>query len=147
MRISCLVFVVAAFFSSGVFADDATEAAQVVNKWAQAFQSKDLASMLAFYAGDAQFWGTTSKELVVAPEGIRKYFETAFATITSPRVVVNEQKVNVISAGVVIIATTDEVSGSRDGKEFSSPGRTTWLIAKRGDAWRILQFHRSVVPR
>jgi hypothetical protein len=34
----------------------------------------------------------------------------------------------------------------RDGQHVSDRGRVTFVIAKRGDDWRIVHFHRSALP-
>jgi uncharacterized protein (TIGR02246 family) len=112
-----------------------------------AFEAKDLEGITKLYAPDAQIWGTGSKALVTSPDGVRRYFEQAFSTIGSPKVTVSEQKYHVLSDAVVTIATMDAVAGTRDGKEFTSPGRTTWVIAKRDGGWYIIHFHRSSVPK
>jgi hypothetical protein len=33
-----------------------------------------------------------------------------------------------------------------DGQRLTSPGRFTFVVARRGDTWLIVHFHRSAVP-
>lgn len=136
-----------ASLASVVWADASGEAALVVQRWSAAVNAKDLEGITKLYAPDAQFWGTGSKALVTSPDGVRKYFEQAFSSISSPKVTISEQDSHPISDKAVTIATMDTVTGSRDGKEFTSPGRTTWVIAKQDGGWHIIHFHRSSVPK
>jgi uncharacterized protein (TIGR02246 family) len=144
-----LVAAVALFASlaSVGWAGVSEDAAQVIQRWGAAFDAKDLDGITKLYAPDAQFWGTASKTLVTSRDGVQSYCEQAFSTIGTPKVTVTEQKYLVLSDAVVMIATMDAVAGTRDGKEFTSPGRTTWVIAKRDSGWRIIHFHRSSVPK
>ena len=41
---------------------------------------------------------------------------------------------------------SDALTGVREGKTISTTGRVTFVIAKRGTDWQIVQFHRSPVP-
>ena len=47
---------------------------------------------------------------------------------------------------VVAVSGLDQLTGVRDGNPFSTTGRVTFVIAKRGTDWQIVQFHRSPVP-
>lgn len=142
-----IVAFVALALSFNAWAGPAEDAGQVVQRWAAAFEARDLDAIGRLYAPEAFFWGTSSKTLVTAPEGVREYFERAFSATQSPKITVSEQKAMVLSDSLVAIVSTDAVAGTRDDKPYLSPGRTSWLLAKRGGEWKIVQFHRSSIPR
>jgi len=51
-----------------------------------------------------------------------------------------------LSESAVAVSGLDSLTGVRDGSTFSTAGRVTFVIAKRGADWQIVQFHRSPVP-
>ncbi len=122
------------------------EALGVVDKWAKAFVESDVDSIVKLYAPDALFFGTGSKTLVTTPEGIRTYFEQALLTNKPKSAVLGDHSVMVISDTTVVVTGLDAAGGVRDGKLYSADGRVTFVVAKRGDGWQIVHFHRSAKP-
>jgi len=49
----------------------------VLETWTKAFAASDVDGIVKLYAPDALFLDTSSKTVVVKPEGIRSYFENA----------------------------------------------------------------------
>jgi hypothetical protein len=47
---------------------------------------------------------------------------------------------------VVVVPGLDTHTSVRDGTPVSSPGRFTYVIAKRGSDWQIVHLHRSAMP-
>src|SRR6266487_4227033 len=80
------------------------------------------------------------------PEGIRTYFEQAFLRIKPPGANLGDHPVMVLSDTVVVVTGLDTITGVRDGAPFSSNGRVTFVVAKRGSDWQIVHFHRSAMP-
>ena len=119
---------------------------QVVEKWAAAFRASDVDTIVALYAPDAMFLGTGSRTVVRTTEGIRQYFERALLTDRPRGAVLESHSAMVLSDGAVVVTGLDTTTAVRDGKTISSPGRVTFVLARRGDAWKIVHFHRSPVP-
>ena len=51
---------------------------EVLPRWVQAFNARDLDRICGLYAEDAVLWGTFSASLIVSPQGVRDYFTHAF---------------------------------------------------------------------
>lgn len=122
------------------------EALAVVDRWAKAFVESDVDGIVRLYAPDALFFGTGSKTLVISPDGIRTYFEQALLTNRPKSAALGDHTVMVVSDTVVVVTGQDAAGGVREGKPYSADGRVTFVIAKRGDAWQIVHFHRSAKP-
>jgi len=122
------------------------DAMQVVERWAKAFTESDVDAIVKLYAPDALFFGTGSKALVTKTEDIRKYFEDALLRDRPRGASLGEHSVSVVSPAAVVITGMDLVTGVRDGKPTSSTGRTTFVVANRGQGWQIVHFHRSARP-
>lgn len=122
------------------------EALQVVEKWAAAFRASDVDAIVALYAPDAMFLGTGSRTVVRKTEEIRQYFERALLTDRPRGAVLESRSVMALSDGTVVITGLDTTTAVRNGKPISSPGRVTFVVARRGAEWQIVHFHRSSVP-
>jgi hypothetical protein len=83
---------------------------------------------------------------VVKTEGIRAYFENALLNNRPRGAKLTDYSVVVLSDNAVAVSGLDRLTGVRDGNTFSTTGRVTFVVAKRGADWQIVQFHRSRVP-
>lgn len=144
---SLAVLVMVAAVAEPARAAPETEALQVLSRWAAAFSASDVDGIVTLYAPDALFLGTGSRTVVSDPAGIRRYFEEALLTRRPRGAAVTSPSVRQLSPDAVLITGLDEVSGVNDGTPFSSPGRITFVIAKRDAGWQIVHFHRSAMPR
>ena len=81
--------------------------------------------------------------MLTTPE-IRQYFERALLTDRPRGVVFESRSVMALSDGAVVITGLDTTTAVREGRTISSPGRVTFVVAKRGAEWKIVHFHRSV---
>lgn len=122
------------------------DALAVVAKWAAAFNASDVDTIVGLYSPDAMFLGTGSRTVVLKTEEIRQYFERALLTDRPRGAVLESRSVMVLSDGAVVITGLDNTTAVRDGKTINSPGRVTFVVAKRGADWKIVHFHRSGVP-
>jgi uncharacterized protein (TIGR02246 family) len=122
------------------------DALDVVGKWAKAFTDSDVDGIVRLYSPDALFFGTGSQTLVTKTEDIRKYFEQALMNGRPRSASLGEHSVMVLSDTAVVVTGFDLVGGVRDGKTLAAVGRTTFVVAKRGDGWQIVHFHRSAKP-
>jgi len=139
-------FVLVAAIAAPAIAGPEEEAMQVVQKWAAAFNASDVDAIVALYAPDALFLGTGSRTVVLEPAGIREYFERALLTDRPRGARLLSHSLRVMSDTSVVITGLDETSMVRDGKTIASPGRVTFVVARRGADWKIVHFHRSGVP-
>jgi len=122
------------------------EALQVLEKWAKAFADSDVDAIVKLHASDALFMGTASKSVVTQTAGVRAYFENALLNNRPRGAKLTDYKLLELSDTTVAVSGLDLLSGVRDGNTFSTTGRVTFVIAKRGPDWQIVQFHRSPVP-
>jgi uncharacterized protein (TIGR02246 family) len=139
-------FVLIVALASPVLAGPEEDALQVVGKWAAAFRASDVDAIVALYAPDAMFLGTGSRTVVLKTEEIRQYFERALLTNRPRGAVLESHSVMALSDGAVVITGLDTTTAVRDGKTINSPGRVTFVIARRGAEWKIVHFHRSGIP-
>jgi uncharacterized protein (TIGR02246 family) len=146
MRELLIAVALLASLSSAAIAGPKEDALQVVDKWAKAFTASDVDGIVSLYAPDAIFLGTGSKTVVVAPEGIRKYFEQALLTNRPRGARLDSSSVMEVSDTAVVVAGLDTVTGVRDGTALTANGRVTFVLGKRGSEWKIVHFHRSAMP-
>lgn len=146
MRVMVFALAVTAAFAAPAMAGPEDDALQIVEKWATAFRNSDVDAIVALYAPDAMFLGTGSRTVVRRTEEIRQYFERALLTDRPRGAVLESHSVMTVSDGAVVITGLDTTTAVRDGKTISSPGRVTFVVAKRGREWKIAHFHRSAVP-
>ena len=132
--------------SSAAVAGPKEDALQVLEQWAKAFTDSDVDAIVKLHAPDALFMGTASKTVVVKAEGIRAYFENALLNNRPRGAKLTDYTAVVLSDTAVAVSGLDSLTGVRDGKAFGTTGRVTFVVAKRGADWQIVQFHRSPVP-
>jgi hypothetical protein len=132
--------------SSASVAGPREDALQVLEKWAKAFTDSDVDAIVKLHAPDVLFMGTASKSVVTQTAGVRAYFENALLNNRPRSAKLTDSKVVVLSDSAVAVSGLDLLTGVRDGSTFSATGRVTFVVAKRGADWQIVQFHRSPVP-
>lgn len=128
------------------FAGPRDEAIVVVERWFDAFTASDVDAIVELYAVDATFIGTSSRTVLTASADIRRYFEQALLNNRPRGATLGEHIAAELADGTVLVTGLDTTTGVRAGERVSTPGRVTFVIAKRGDTWRIVHFHRSALP-
>ena len=146
VRVWLGVVVITFAIASPALAGPEDDALQVVGKWAAAFNASDVDAIVALYAPDAMFLGTGSRSVVLKAEEIRQYFERALLTDRPRGAMLESRSVMTLSDGAVVVTGLDTTTATRDGKTISSPGRVTFVVARRGADWKIVHFHRSAMP-
>jgi len=131
---------------SNTHAGPQEDAFEVLQQWTTAFTRSDVNAITDLYTADAQFLGTGSKNVVTRPDDVRAYFEQALLNNRPRSATLNSYTASVLSDSVVIFSGLDTVTGIREGKQFSSSGRVTFVVAKQNNVWKIVQFHRSAMP-
>jgi uncharacterized protein (TIGR02246 family) len=146
MRLLLSVLTLLVSLSSAALAGPKEDALQVLEKWAKAFTDSDVDAIVKLHAPDALFMGTASKSVVVKTEGIRAYFENALLNNRPRTAKLTDFSALVLSDTAVAVSGLDALTGVRDGQTIRATGRVTFVVAKRGADWQIVQFHRSPVP-
>jgi hypothetical protein len=132
--------------SSASIAGPKEETLQVLEKWTKAFTESDVVAIVRLHAPDVLFMGTASKNVVTQTAGVRAYFENALLNNRPRSAKLTDYKLFELSESAVAVSGLDLLTGVRDGSTFSTAGRVTFVIAKRGADWQVVQFHRSPVP-
>ncbi len=112
--------------------------------WAAAYDSRDPQKILALYAPDAVFWGTSSPTLRDTPALIAEYFKNS-PSQPNARVELGDFKVRVwgdTAASTGSYTFTDQ----RDGQTVRRPARFSFVFHKQNDRWMIVDHHSSSVP-
>jgi uncharacterized protein (TIGR02246 family) len=132
---------------SAAAADSKSDALQIIDRWAKAFNASDVDAIVKLYAPNALFMGTSSKSVVTKPEGIRTYFENALLNDRPRGASLNSFESMVLSDDAVLVTGLDATTRVKDGTPISAAGRVTFVVAKRGADWQIVHFHRSAMPQ
>jgi uncharacterized protein (TIGR02246 family) len=127
-----------------VQADDRADVEAATGKWLAAFNRKSSTDIVALYAPDAVFFGTSSPVLRDSPELVRDYFKNI---ATAGDFVINMEEHRVQVFGKVAINTGFYVrTVMQDGKPVRNPARFTFVYEKRGGQWLIVNHHSSALP-
>jgi uncharacterized protein (TIGR02246 family) len=146
MRVLLCALAATGALASPAIAGPEEEALQVVQRWAAAFNASDVDAIVALYTPDAMFLGTGSRTVTRSTAEIRQYFERALLTDRPRGAVLESHSIVAPSDGTVVITGLDSTTAVRDGKTITSPGRVTFVLARRGTDWKIVHFHRSAMP-
>jgi uncharacterized protein (TIGR02246 family) len=141
----------AALFLLVAFAPWATAGQSVVaeidaatQRWISAFNRKSSADIVALYAKDAVFFGTSSPVLRDKPELVQDYFKS-LPSLGDATISLGEHRVQVF--GDIAVSTGFYTrSAIEDGKTVSNPARFTFVYAKRDGHWLIVNHHSSALP-
>jgi len=116
----------------------------VVERWAKALSAGNLDEIVQLYAPDALFYGTTMPNVTATHDDLRKYFSATLPL--KPTMKLAEHWTLEISNASVVDAGVYEFSRMRDGQLLSTRLRYSFVVAKRGDEWKIVHHHSSMMP-
>ena len=128
--------------SNNVFA----EGDQLLANWVVAVNQCDVDAVMQLFAADVMFYGTSTKTLITSSEGIRQYFEQAFAQLQPLTMSIEDKKIQSVSVDIMLLACSDSWAVTLDGQKQVMAGRLVLTAAKRQEEWKIVSFHRSVMP-
>ena len=113
--------------------------------WVDAFNTRDPKRIVALYAPDAVFWGTTAKTIATTPDAVWAYFKDA-GLRPDTRVAIDEQHPRVYGS-IAINSGAYTFSDARDGVATNvRKARFTLVFRRDGDRWLIVDHHSSRVP-
>ena len=141
-----VLFVFTMLISSPAMADPKAGALGAVQAWVDAVNRNDLDGIVAAFAVDASFFGTTTRVLVTSSDGIKKYFEGVFAKYVPLSVGLGQVTVSELSSDSAVVTGYDQWKVTVNGKPAEGIGRLNIAVAVRDGQWRIVRFHRSTMP-
>jgi uncharacterized protein (TIGR02246 family) len=126
--------------------DFVVEGDQLLANWVAAVNRCDVDAVMQLFAADVMFYGTSTKTLITSSEGIRQYFEQAFAQLQPLTMSIEDKKIQSVSVDIMLLACSDSWAVTLDGQKQVMAGRLVLTAAKRQEEWKIVSFHRSVMP-
>jgi ketosteroid isomerase-like protein len=118
---------------------------RLLANWVAAVNRCDVDAVMQLFASDVMFYGTSTKTLITSSEGVRQYFEQAFAQLQPLTMAVTDKKIS-FANDVMLLACTDKWSVTLNGQQQIMFGRLVMTAAIKQGAWKIVSFHRSTLP-
>jgi uncharacterized protein (TIGR02246 family) len=119
---------------------------QLLAHWVSAVNRCDVDAVMQLFAADAMFYGTSTKALITNSKDIRQYFEQAFTQLQPLVMTVSDKKISFANNDVMLLACSDKWSVTLDDQQQVMFGRLVMTAAIKQGAWKIVSFHRSVMP-
>ena len=126
-------------------ADDKADVEAATSKWIDAFNRKNSRDIVALYAPDAVFFGTSSPVLRDKPELVRDYFKD-LSNLGNAVIAMEEHRVQVYGNVAINTGYYTRIAQQADGKTVRNPARFTFVYEKRGGQWVIVNHHSSALP-
>jgi uncharacterized protein (TIGR02246 family) len=140
-----LAGLIAALPFAAARADNKSDVEAATLRWIDAFNRRSSADIVALYAPDAVFFGTSSPVLRDKPELVQEYFK-GLGNQGDAVISMGEHRVQVF--GRVAINTGYYTRTSmQNGVEVKNPARFSFVYAKRGGRWLIVNHHSSAFPQ
>lgn len=126
---------------AGAIASPQDEGQAVFEKFLGDFSSGNVEAVAANFAPDAMFWGTISPTLITTPDGVRRYFSTAFEKLPGMKASpVGKVSVAPLADDIMTIAGVWRIDRVNDGKPVVSYSRNMSTLVKRDGRWMIVGF-------
>ena len=119
---------------------------QLLANWVNAVNQCDVNAVMQLFAADVMFYGTSTKILITSSEGVRQYFEQAFAQLQPLTMSIEDKKIQSVSDAVMLLACSDSWTVTLNGQQQIMFGRLVMTAAIKQGVWKIVSFHRSVMP-
>ena len=119
---------------------------QLLANWVNAVNRCDVNAVMQLFAADVMFYGTSTKTLITNSEGVRQYFEQAFAQLQPLTMSIEDKKIQSVSDAVMLLACSDSWTVTLNGQQQIMFGRLVMTAAIKQGAWKIVSFHRSTLP-
>jgi uncharacterized protein (TIGR02246 family) len=135
---------VALLVAAPAWCDDRADVEAATQRWIGAFNHKSTDDIVALYAPDAVFFGTSSPLLRDSPAMVRDYFK-ALATLGDSTIATGDHRVQLMG-DVAVSSGYYTRTSHENGKAVESPARFTFVYARRGGQWLIIAHHSSALP-
>jgi uncharacterized protein (TIGR02246 family) len=122
------------------------DARELAERWSSAFTQADMNALMALFAPDAVFFGTSSKAIVAGTDGIRNYFKNSLLGSSRYVSVITDIHVTALGDDVAIIAALNKITITDNNHSDDLMGRLSIAARKREGLWKIEHFHRSALP-
>ena len=143
--LTALAFSVVLMLGNSVASADArADVDSATQRWIDAFNRKNARDIVALYAKDAVFLGTSSPVLRDNPDLVWDYFK-GIANQGDFTMSLGEHRVQVFG-DVAVSSGYYTRSVTRDGKVVQNPARFTFVYQKRAGNWIIVTHHSSAMP-
>jgi uncharacterized protein (TIGR02246 family) len=117
---------------------------KATEQWISAFNRKNAREIVALYAKDAVFFGTSSPVLRDKPELVWDYFK-GVADLGDSTISVGEHRVQVFG-NIAVNTGFYTRSAVQNGKTVQNPARFTFVYQLREGKWMIVTHHSSALP-
>ena len=139
-----LLLAVPAVLNAAVPPDATADVEAATQRWISAFNRKSTDEIVALYAPDAVFQGTSSPVIRDSPALVRDYFK-GLANLGNSTMATGEHRVQLfgdiaINSGYYTRTSTD------NGKTTENRARFTFVYARRNGTWLIVAHHSSAFP-
>ena len=126
--------------------DGAAALRDVERAWNAAAQPWNPAALSDLYTPDAVFYGGRVRHSVGRPQ-VRAYFESYAAIFTTVRLALVDQELRDLAPGIILAQGYAAFDFAfRAGGSSSATLRSTLVLVRRAEGWRILQHHFSPTP-
>ncbi|MGR8950433.1 MAG: DUF4440 domain-containing protein [Gammaproteobacteria bacterium] len=132
------------------WAGDREDVAATTAEWACAFNENDANAILRLYDDKAVLWGTTSQTLRSTSDELHQYFSGPFNAVAQRKI--SDLQVDFGDSMIRIYRDTAINTGyytfswTQDEEPKTLPARFSFVYAKRGDSWKIVDHHSSKIP-
>jgi uncharacterized protein (TIGR02246 family) len=145
MRQPALWIAAVALLACGPLSADAvSDVEAATQQWITAFNRKNARDIVALYARDAVFFGTSSGTLRDKPELVWDYFK-GIADLGDSTIATGDHRVQVFG-DVAINSGYYTRTSMQNGKEVKNPARFTFVYQRRDGKWMIVNHHSSAIP-
>ena len=117
-----------------------------IHSWMDAVNRNDLDAIVAAFAHDASFFGTSTQTLVNASSGIRDYFDIVLKNYAPLSAALGQATITALSSSSAVVTGYDQWQLTIEGQQVESIGRLSIAVALRDGRWQIISFHRSAIP-
>ena len=132
------------FMVPPALADDRADVEAATQRWISAFNRKSTDDIVALYAPDAVFLGTSSPVLRDSPALVRDYFK-GLANLGESTIATGEHRVQLFG-DIAVSSGYYTRSSVENGETVQAPARFTFVYARRAGQWVIVAHHSSALP-
>ena len=122
------------------------DARELAERWSSAFTQADMNALMALFAPDAVFLGTTSKTIVAGTDGIQHYFENSLLGSRRYFSALTDIHVTALSDDAAMITALNTITITENNQSEDVLGRLSIAARKYEGEWKIAHFHRSAMP-